>query len=276
MGDFLGISEQYALVWQDAVNEFWRVFGYTALVAAIVLWAVYFLIKMYPAMCKAWDFWGLKSWASVPVFAAFCGICFYGATKEGGGGTDITSTTGADADIAVGFVEATLTNVVSEVDGQTVTNTYTDIVVGFTSGNVTQNTPFLARNADTEAWTELVKTNVSFYLDEPVTNYMFFTVHGNIISDYRMYWLGDDAPAVEVTVEGVDLNHVVITATSIELGWQCSDTNCTSFVVRRRLVNRDGTRGAWQEIVTTDLKLWRWDGVFTIGESWEYQVKSEY
>lgn len=248
---------------------------YFAFAGAAAFGAVWALIKLYPAICKVWDVFGAKTWAGVLAVTFFLGMWQYGATKQGGS-TPITERTGSDESILIGFVEAELTNEVIMVGTDWTTNELTNVTVAFMSGNVTAETPFVARNTVEENWTELVKTNVTFYFDEPVTNYMFFTVRGNIISDYRMFWIGYDAPAVEVTTEGVKLVHKVVTSTRLEFGWTCDDPRCTEFTVRRRKVNADETRGEWEDLVTTDASAWVWEGVFTVGESWEYQIKSEH
>lgn len=266
--DFAG---QMALVEYCRSAEFVN-FATTVVVAlALGAWCAWFLFRIaLPAMAKLWDVFGCNRWSKVSLTVMFCGLVYVGATKM----QSLIGHTGADEGIVLAAVEA---EVVGEEVSPGITNFYTEVSVGYTQGTLTEDIPFLGRDTDEEPWGEMEKRNVTFYGDS-VTNWMFFTVNGKAPVEYRQLWIGLDPPDVHVVTEGVKLEHFRVTPTSVEIHWSCDDARCVSFDVYRRKVDKDRRPLSDWELVESGVEgdSWLWDGVFTIGDSWEYRISSTY
>ena len=267
----LDLSSQMALVEYCKSAEFVN-FATTVIVAmALGSWCAWFLFQIVlPAMAKLWDVFGCNRWSKVPLTVMFCGLVYIGATKV----KSLIDHAGADEGIALVALEA---EVVGEEIAPGVTNWYTEVAAGYTHGTLTEDTPFLGRDTDEEPWGEMEKHDVTFYGDS-VTNWMFFTVSGKAPVEYRQLWFGFDPPDIHVVTEGVKLEFFRATPTSVEIHWSCDNPMCVYFDIYRRRVDKDRNPLSDWELVESGIEdtAWLWDGVFTIGDSWEYRVSSTY
>ena len=78
------INEQMILVWRDALAEFWQGAAMVFAVCAFALFAAWFLAKSAPVFCQVWDFLKCWRWSKLPMLVAFCGLAYYGSTKNAG------------------------------------------------------------------------------------------------------------------------------------------------------------------------------------------------
>lgn len=221
-----------------------------------------------PAFARLFATFGKGRSARVAMAVTLAVLCHAGATKN------ILGKTGADEGVVLAAVEAEVVGV--EVSPG-VTNFHTDVSVGYTGGTLSEDTPFLGRDTDEDPWSEMPKYDVSF-LHDAVTNWMFFTVSGTGPIDYRQVWLGNDPPDIHVVTEGVKLEYLLVTPRSVAIAWSCDDERCVRFDIHRRKVDRNRRPlSDWETVVSgVEDTAWVWEGVFTVGESWEYRVSSTY
>lgn len=234
-------------------------------VAAAILW------KLGPVLHKVHSDWlKLDGFGKVVAAVMVCSLGYYGATKSTH--VDVTSKTDADSGIGLAYVDLCVTN---EVVG-TVTSTWTAVSIGWTNGTVTASTPFQARNAIDQEWTVLPKLGEPTFYYDSVTNTMFFGVSGDI-TRWTMYWVGSDPPGVIVTVDGITLTHFHVDSKKVEIGWECDDPRCKSFMVRRRKVDTvtHDPITEYETLIVTEDKAYVIYG-FTVGETWEYQIRGEF
>lgn len=160
----------------------------------------------------------------------------------------------------------TLAGIFTEYDP---TNDVTSVEVRFTAGNVSTLTPVSVRNAETENWRELVKSNATVTAGL-ATNVLAFATAGNVATN-RYWWAGIDTPAVIVETAGIEIQAFHATSAYVEIEWTCDDPQAVEFAVQRR---HPGD-AEWQTVGETSSLYFAYYG-FTVGESWQWRVISTY
>lgn len=190
---------------------------------------------------------------TVPMVVA---CIMYGGSK--GGGPSYRSGVTADSDIG-------LVGLIAE------TNAVPDTVVSvyYTSGLVTASTPVSVRNLQTEAWTELVKTDCQ-YDSVGTTNVFQFVVAGTNYLDSAYWHVGSSKPPIVVTSSDINIETIVTSANFVYLKWNCTDANCTSFSV---MTSEDGS--SWSLAGTTSNKEFTVSG-FLVGRTRWWKITSSY
>ena len=178
------------------------------------------------------------------------------------GGTKFTPTkgnAGADDGIALAYIYA-------EYDS---TNDVTNVAVAFIGQNVTTATPVSVRNDQTEIWRELEKIAASVTVDL-ATNLLTFAVSGNVETN-KLWWAGTETPAVIIESKGIKITHFAASSRAVEIMWTCDDPNATAFSIQRR--RKKFTE--WETVGVTTSTAYVYVG-FTVGETWEWRVSSNY
>lgn len=210
-------------------------------------------LQLAPTICEQWSKWRMargleKTAALVALVAAIA----YGGSKP-------VQNAGADEGIA-------LAGITAEYDE---TNDVTAVEVSFVGNNVTAGTPVSVRNNESETWRELQKIGATVTSDL-ATNILAFAVSGDV-STNRFWWVGTDTPAVIIESKGIEILYFAASSRSVNIRWSCDDVNATEFLVQRR---RKGATD-WETVGVTTSLAFVYVG-FTVGETWEWRVSSQY
>lgn len=149
------------------------------------------------------------------------------------------------------------------------TNDVTEVIVSFSSGTVTAETPVSVRPYSDVSWTELVKSNAVVNLElSPHT--LTFLVQGNVGTN-AYWWVGSDTPAVIIESKGIEILYFAASSRSVQIMWSCDDPLATEFMVQRRRKDTD----PWETVGVTTSTSYVYTG-FTVGETWTWRVISTY
>lgn len=183
-------------------------------------------------------------------------LVYVGSTKNAGP----NFIPGATSDAEIGLVGIT-----------TETNSVPDTVVSvyYTSGTVLSSTPVSVRNLQTDAWTELVKTDCQYDTLDTTNVFRFVTAGTNWLN--ATYWhVGTSKPPIIVSSSDIFITSIVSQSGFIRIAWRCTDPNCTSFSV---MTSEDGN--SWSVAGTTTSKEYTCVG-FLVGKTRWWKVTSSY
>lgn len=202
----------------------------------------------------------------IVALVAFCGIAYYGATKQD---WRRVPHDGADDDIGIVGVFTCISNDVQEVGGVAVTNEIPLVMVAYTNGTVTSATEISYRESDTNDWTGVVAVD-SWHETDGTINMFVMTVSEDM-SSHRYWWVGSNKPATIITSSDIVVTLYRETADYVRFEWTCTQPLATEFIIW----NKETTETEWHFVATTGNKYIQLDG-FYVGKNRDWKISSTY